>query len=146
MNTKYNLLWIENDPGDIRLFSEYFKTLESSWNLEIVRDGRKALRALEKAKKTPDLIVLDLNVPKIGGMDLLMLIKACHGWQHIPVVIFSDSMSARDIARAREMDALKYVSKPFEPDHYQAAIDDIFMTWAKHTEESLKNNPSKYTA
>lgn len=146
MNTRYNLLWVENDPGDIKLFSEHFKSLKGNWSLEIARDGRKALRALEKAKKIPDLIVLDLNVPKIGGMDLLMLIKACHGWQHIPVVIFSDSPSARDIARAREMEALKYVTKPFEPDHYQAAIEDIFMTWTHHIEASLKNKPGKYTA
>lgn len=146
METKRKLLWVENDPGDIRLFSEHFKTLEDGWNVEIVRDGRQALRTLEKNKQMPDLIVLDLNVPKIGGLDLLMLIKACHGWQNIPVVIFSDSMSARDIARAREMHALKYVNKPFEPDNYQAAIEDIFMTWARHTEESLKGNPSQYMA
>lgn len=110
------ILIIEDNPGDVRLLSEAFTELEARVSIRVARDGAEGLGIVLHSDYSdgwrPDLILLDLNLPKINGHEVLARIKGDPVKRLIPVIVLSSSRAESDIERAYEAHANAYVRKP----------------------------------
>lgn len=116
------ILLVEDNPGDIRLIQEAFKEGGFSSHLNITRDGEQALAFLRQQgdysrSPRPSFVILDLNLPRKDGREVLAEIKKDGKLRQIPVVILSTSTSAEDILHAYDLHANCYVSKPLDIEH-----------------------------
>ena len=132
-----NILLVEDNPGDVILAKEALKiTAESpdSYHLTIARDGEEALRFLfrrdhHRNSPRPDIIFLDLNLPRKNGFEVLQEIKACEELKSIPVIVFSTSASEFDINTSYEHKANCYVTKPVDFDDFIHVMGNIITFW-----------------
>jgi len=133
------ILLIEDSPGDVRLTREVLKDGKMLNNLSVVGDGVEALAFLARQNQyanapRPDLILLDLNLPKKDGREVLAEVKANRSWQRIPVVVLTTSHSEEDILKAYNLHANCYISKPIDLDQFikvLQAIEDFWLTIVK---------------
>jgi CheY-like chemotaxis protein len=129
-----HILLVEDNPGDIRLVREALSECKVKHQLEVVVDGVKALKYLRREKSSlngslPDLILLDLNLPKKDGREVLMEIKQDTDLRHIPVIIFSSSEAEEDILSSYDHHANCYVCKPLDLDAFIEVIELIIRFW-----------------
>ncbi|MEU2156203.1 response regulator [Streptomyces sp. NPDC019396] len=130
------VLLVEDDPGDELMTREAFEDNKIGNTLHVVRDGQEALDFLYRRGEhgdapRPDLILLDLNLPKYDGRQVLERIKADTDLTHIPVVVLTTSSAEEDILRSYRLHASAYVTKPVDLEQFIAAIrkiDDFFVT------------------
>ncbi|MGW8954585.1 response regulator [Streptomyces sp. NPDC055709] len=130
------VLLVEDDPGDELMTREAFEDNKIGNTLHVVRDGEEALDFLYRQGEhtgapRPDLILLDLNLPKYDGRQVLERIKADADLTHIPVVVLTTSAAEEDILRSYQLHASAYVTKPVDLEQFIAAIrkiDDFFVT------------------
>jgi chemotaxis family two-component system response regulator Rcp1 len=118
---KVEVLLVEDNPGDIRLIQEAFKEGEVYSHLNVTRDGEQAMAYLRQEgtysrSPRPAFILLDLNLPRKDGREVLEEIKSDKGLRQIPVVILSTSTNAEDVRRAYDLHANCYVPKPLDVD------------------------------
>ena len=135
-NRPINILLIEDNPGDVRLTQEAFKEGKVSTNLEIVMDGVEAIKYLRKQEKyadaaTPDLILLDLNLPKRDGREVLKEVKADDELKRIPIVILTTSNAEQDIIKSYNLHVNCYINKPVDYDKFFDIIQKIEDFWLK---------------
>jgi two-component system, chemotaxis family, response regulator Rcp1 len=130
-----NMLMVEDDPGDVDLAREALRSVgENNIVLNIVEDGDKALGYLQRKEpyekaSTPDLILLDLNLPRKDGREFLHDIKAIEGLKSIPIIVFTTSTAARDVEEAYRLGANCYITKPFEFAQYKKIFQAICDFW-----------------
>ncbi|MET9730502.1 response regulator [Streptomyces sp. NPDC006458] len=130
------VLLVEDDPGDELMTREAFEDNKIGNTLHVVRDGEEALdflyrRGAHTQAPTPDLILLDLNLPKYDGRQVLERVKSDPDLAHIPVVVLTTSSAEEDILRSYKLHANAYVTKPVDLDQFIAAvrqIDEFFVT------------------
>ena len=130
------VLLVEDDPGDELMTREAFEDNKINNTLHVVRDGQEALDFLYRAgpyadAPRPDLILLDLNLPKYDGRQVLQRIKSDEALAHIPVVVLTTSSAEEDILRSYRLHANAYVTKPVGLDQFIAAvrqIDEFFVS------------------
>ncbi|MFE3855904.1 response regulator [Streptomyces griseorubiginosus] len=130
-----DVLLVEDDPGDELMTREAFEDNKIGNTLHVVRDGEEALDFLYRRgdhtdAPQPDLILLDLNLPKYDGRQVLEKIKSDPELSHIPVVVLTTSAAEEDILRSYRLHANAYVTKPVDLDQFIAAvrqIDDFFV-------------------
>ncbi|RPI18785.1 MAG: response regulator [Ignavibacteriae bacterium] len=125
---------IEDNPADIVLTQEAFKECKTEHNISYVNDGIEAIKYLKKADKykncrTPDIILLDLNLPKKDGRQVLAEIRADEKLKNIPVIILSTSKNENDIYASYELNANCYIPKPVELDSFFEIIACIERFW-----------------
>lgn len=133
------ILLVEDNPGDIRLTKEALKESTIANNLHVAIDGVEALDFLRKRGRfsnspTPDLILLDLNLPRKGGIEVLAEIKANEEFKIIPIVVLSTSQSEKDILESYKLHVNCFVTKPVEFDEFMTvlkSIEDFWFTIAK---------------
>lgn len=128
------ILLVEDNPGDARLTLEAFKEGKVLNNITIAKDGVEALAFLRRQgpyadAKTPDLILLDLNLPKKSGREVLAEIKEDEQLKKIPVVVLTTSADKDDIARAYNLHANCYVTKPVDLEQFLRAVQSIENFW-----------------
>lgn len=131
-----DILMVEDNPGDVRLTREALKGAKVLHELNVVTDGEAALdylfrRAPYEDATRPDLILLDLNLPRKDGREVLTAIKADRFLKSIPVVILTTSQAEEDVLRAYSLSANCYVTKPVDFDQFTRivqAIEDFWMT------------------
>jgi two-component system, chemotaxis family, response regulator Rcp1 len=128
------ILLVEDNPGDVRLTLEAFKGGRVLNNFTVMNDGVEALAYLRKqgeyAKSVvPDLILLDLNLPKRDGREVLAEIKADKNLRKIPVVVLTTSAAEEDIARAYGAHANCYITKPVDLDQFLRVVQSIESFW-----------------
>lgn len=131
-----NILLVEDNPGDVRLTIEALRDGKVRNVLNVVGDGVEALRFLNREGKyaeapRPDLILLDLNLPKMDGREVLSRIKADDLLKTIPVVILTTSQAEQDILRSYALHANCYVTKPVDLDqfiHVVRSIEDFWLS------------------
>jgi chemotaxis family two-component system response regulator Rcp1 len=134
-----DILLVEDNPGDVRLTVEALKEGKVHNNLSAVGDGVKAMAFLRREGKyadapRPDLILLDLNLPKKDGREVLAEIKADTKLKRIPVVILTTSKAEEDILKTYNLHANCYVTKPVGLDQFievVKAIEDFWLTVVK---------------
>ncbi|MBY8982526.1 MAG: response regulator [Candidatus Lokiarchaeota archaeon] len=129
-----DILIIEDNPGDILLLKEAFKETQLHYNLHIVEDGIKALLFLKKRENyvnvpRPDLIILDLNLPKKSGYEILNEIKQERSLKKIPVLILTISSSEEDITKSYESHANCFIKKPVDMDKFINIVQGIADFW-----------------
>lgn len=127
------LLVVEDNPGDVRLLREAFDEGGAVINYQVARDGEEALKLLLAAepKRRPDLILLDLNLPKISGHEVLRRLKADPELKRIPVIILSSSKAEADIRKAYDAHANAYLKKPSTLEGLLAATEHITKFWMR---------------
>ncbi|MCE5181836.1 MAG: response regulator [Betaproteobacteria bacterium] len=129
-----DILLIEDNPGDVRLTREAMKEARIAVNLNVANDGLEAMAMLHQeapydSLPLPDLILLDLNMPRMDGREVLRLIKSDERLKHIPVVILTTSAAEKDIAQAYGMHANCYITKPVELDQFMEIVKAIEGFW-----------------
>ena len=133
------ILLVEDNPGDVRLTREALREGKVRNNLHVAADGVEALHFLRKEGRfadavRPDLILLDLNLPKKDGREVLEDIKSDPDLRYIPVVVLTSSQAEQDILRAYDLHANCYVTKPVDLDqfiHVVRSIEDFWFTIVK---------------
>ncbi len=128
------ILLVEDSPGDQRLTREALKEGKINNNLYIVEDGEEALAFLRKegpfsTVPRPDLILLDLNLPKMNGQEVLEIIKQDEKLKRIPVVILTTSQADEDILKAYNLNANCYITKPVDFDQFSHVVKKIQEFW-----------------
>jgi chemotaxis family two-component system response regulator Rcp1 len=129
-----DILLVEDNPGDVRLIQEAFKSGKIRNNLYIVHDGVEALDFLHQKDSftevpRPDLILLDLNLPKKDGRQVLEEIKYKSDLRRIPVLILTSSKTDEDILRSYDLHANCYIPKPVDPNEFIHVIRSIESFW-----------------
>jgi chemotaxis family two-component system response regulator Rcp1 len=133
------VLLVEDSPGDVRLTREAFRTANGSIRLDVAADGVEAMAFLRRQgahvnAPRPDLILLDLNLPKMDGREVLAHIKADEDLKTIPTVILTTSDAEADIVQSYQLQANCYLSKPVQLDAFESlvkSINDFWLTKAK---------------
>jgi chemotaxis family two-component system response regulator Rcp1 len=133
---KVEVLLVEDNPGDIRLIQEAFHEGEMSSNLNVARDGEQAMAYLRQqgiysGSPRPAFILLDLNLPRKDGREVLAEIKQDKALRQIPVVILSTSTNDDDVRRAYDLHANCYVPKPLDIDqlvHIGKSLEEFWLT------------------
>src|SRR5262245_42699097 len=110
MNPK--ILLIEDDLDDIELLQDALLKQGVSYSMEDVNDGNEALDYIQLNKRIPDIIILDMNLPKVHGRDIIPVIKLSETFSHVPLLILTTSSSPDDIEYAYKNGANKYLKKP----------------------------------
>lgn len=127
------ILLVEDNPADVRLL-ELALRKHPQMSLDVVGDGDAAMAFLEgtsteASKGRPDLVLLDLNLPRRDGLSVLQAIRDDDELTSLPVVVLSSSRSEEDVARAYRLHASSYVTKPTAFDRWQAIVDDLEGYW-----------------
>jgi two-component system, chemotaxis family, response regulator Rcp1 len=130
------ILLVEDNPGDVRLTREALKEAKFRNKVQVVGDGIEALAYLRQEGQysgamRPHLIMLDLNLPRMDGREVLAAIKKDADLRRIPVVVLSSSEAESDIARAYELHANAYVTKPVDIDHFLQVVKAIEEFWVE---------------
>lgn len=128
------VLLVEDNPGDVRLITEALKDARIHLHLTVTTDGVEALALLRREGKyasalLPDLILLDLNLPKMSGHEVLTTIKQDEKFRRIPVVIVTSSQADRDIAMSYENHANCFVTKPVDLDQFFKVVQALREFW-----------------
>ena len=128
------VLLIEDSPGDVRLTKEALKEGNILNTLHVVNDGVEAMSFLKKegeyqSSPTPDLILLDLNMPKKDGREVLSEIKADLKLKSIPVVVLTTSSAEEDILKSYDLHANCYITKPVDLDQFIEVVKSINAFW-----------------
>lgn len=134
MGKPIEILLVEDNPGDVRLTQEVFKESKISNKLHVVKDGVAAMDFLHHQGKgangvRPDLILLDLNLPKKDGREVLAEIKADDDLKRIPVVVLTTSKAEEDILRSYSLHANCYLTKPIEFERFFNLVKYIEEFW-----------------
>jgi chemotaxis family two-component system response regulator Rcp1 len=128
------VLLVEDSPGDVRLTQEAFRDANKSIHLHVAADGVEAMaflrqQGLHAHAPRPELILLDLNLPKMDGREVLALIKEDPNLKTIPTVILTTSEAEADIVRSYQLQANCYLSKPVQLDAFEALVKSINDFW-----------------
>ena len=140
----FEILLAEDNPGDVRLTREALSTTSISFRLHVVPDGVETVAFLRRqgpyaATPRPDLILLDLNMPRMDGRHVLALLKNDASLRRIPIVILSSSQNAAEIEAAYELQANCYVTKPTDLDQFISIVQAIEEFWATSAELPLSS-------
>jgi CheY-like chemotaxis protein len=128
------VLLVEDDPGDVVLIQEAFAYNKVRNSLQVAGDGVEAMAYLRSADTRPDLILLDLNLPRKDGREVLAEIKSDPVLRSIPVVVLTTSKAEEDILRSYDLHANAYVTKPVDFNRFIEVvrqIDEFFVTVVK---------------
>lgn len=129
-----HVLLVEDNEGDILLTKEAFENSKVTNQLSVVKDGQEAIYFLTKEGNyseagTPDFLLLDVNLPKRNGFEVLKFIKEHNGLKHIPVIMLSTSSSPKDINQSYQNYANCFITKPGNADKYFDLISRIEKFW-----------------
>jgi CheY-like chemotaxis protein/DNA-binding Xre family transcriptional regulator len=136
--TTVEILLVEDNPDDVALTLEGFRQARIANPVHVVTDGQEALDFLfatgphqnRKSQRLPRVILLDLNLPKIDGLEVLRRIKANPATKDIPVVVLTSSRNSRDVIASRRLGAATYIVKPVDFQNFSRVAPEIHMKWA----------------
>jgi CheY-like chemotaxis protein len=128
------ILLVEDNPGDVRLTLEAFKDCKMENPLDVVPDGVEALAYLRREgpyrdKPVPDLILLDLNLPRMDGREVLAAIKGDERLKTIPVVVLTTSKAEQDVAKSYLLQASCFITKPVDFEQFNDVVRGIDSFW-----------------
>ena len=132
------VLLVEDNPGDIRLTREAFRSVNPYIRVSVARDGAEALAFLHQTgdhfqAPHPDIVLLDLNLPRLHGREVLSHMKSDALLKTIPVIILTTSTNPLDIATSYELQANSYLKKPTEWEGFQELVKSLNSFWLTHS-------------
>ena len=144
-----DILLVEDNPGDVLLTEEALLEGDLDYNIHVVPDGEEALKFLRREdpymdSPVPHIVLLDLNLPKLGGREVLMEIKKDDTLKHIHVVVLTTSKAEEDVSKSYELHANCFVTKPVDFErfgHVVRSIQNFWMTVVKLPPEPMKSIP-----
>jgi two-component system, chemotaxis family, response regulator Rcp1 len=130
------ILLVEDNPGDVRLTQEALRGAKVANDLQVVGDGEAAIEYLRRRGRyvdapRPDIVLLDLNLPRLDGREVLMDIKSDPDLAKIPIIILTSSTAERDIHSAYELHANCYISKPVDFTEFIEAVRSLEGFWLR---------------
>jgi CheY-like chemotaxis protein len=133
-NRPVEILMAEDNPGDVRLTQEALKESKILNHLHVVGDGEEAMAFLRRQGKyaaaaRPDLILLDLNMPKMDGRSVLAEVKGDAELRRIPVVVLSSSSAEQDIVKSYDLHANCYITKPVDLEQFSVVVKTVEEFW-----------------
>jgi chemotaxis family two-component system response regulator Rcp1 len=123
------IMLIEDNPGDVRLVKEALADSKILNNLHVAMDGEQALKMLRSEGFKPDLIFLDLNLPRLDGYEVLNVIKDDPDLRLIPVVVLTSSRSEADVIRSYERYANCFINKPLDMNQFVEVVRSVQNFW-----------------
>ncbi|MFP8952352.1 response regulator [Natrialbaceae archaeon A-arb3/5] len=128
------ILLVEDNPGDVRLTQEAFNGLSSDVSLTVTTDGSEALDVLQErhndaSVSLPDLILLDLNLPRTNGFEFLETIREDPELARLPVLILTSSSTTEDIIESYDLAANAYLTKPSSPAEFETMVEAVSEFW-----------------
>jgi two-component system, chemotaxis family, response regulator Rcp1 len=144
-----DVLLVEDSPGDVRLAQEAFRSVRETVRLHVATDGVEAMAFLMQqgdnaCSPRPDFILLDLNLPKMDGREVLALIKKHEGLKSIPTVILTTSDAEADILKSYELMANCYLTKPVQLEAFEAVVKSLDLFWLKKIDFSKPMPSNKF--
>jgi len=129
-----DILLIEDDEGDIDLILEVMKDIRKGLSITVVRDGSEAMDLLRSLDDTmlpvlPRLIMVDLNVPRVDGRELIRLLKSDERLRIIPIIVFTTSDDPRDVQLTYDLGANCYITKPSGVEIFSSTMDCLIRFW-----------------
>lgn len=129
-----DILLVEDNPGDVRLTREAFTEISLEEELHVVNDGEEALEFVHRRgdhedAPRPDLVLLDLNLPKVDGMEVLEEIKGDPELRRIPVVVLTGSEAQEDIVESYDRHTNAYLTKPIDPEEFVDLVSSFENFW-----------------
>ena len=130
----FEILLVEDNPGDVFLTQEAFREGAFTHHISVAEDGVEAIRFLRREGRyknapVPDLILLDLNLPRKDGRELLAEVKNDPALQHIPIIVLTTSRADQDVTRAYRLHANCYLTKPIQMDSFLSMIRSVEDFW-----------------
>ena len=131
-----HILLVEDNPGDVRLTQEALRGARVANDLHVVGDGEEAIEYLRRRGRyvdapRPDIVLLDLNLPRLDGREVLMDIKSDPDLAKIPIIVLTSSSAERDIQAAYELHANCYISKPVDFTEFIEAVRSLEGFWLR---------------
>lgn len=130
-----DILLVEDNPGDVRLIQEAFNAVEIAMDFRTVTNGKEALDLLDTCQDSsstpyPDLILLDLNLPRVDGFAVLEALRDDPAYPPLPVLVLTSSEAEEDVVKSYEEAANAYLTKPTNPDEFVALAEAVAEFWA----------------
>lgn len=125
-----NVLLIEDDMIEVMKLNRATKSLHLNHKIREANNGEEALNLLQQKDNLPDIILLDLNMPKINGIEFLRILKADERLRYIPTIILTTSSNQRDLLECYKIGVSGYVLKPLKYEDYVSKIDKLLAYWS----------------
>lgn len=125
-----NVLLIEDDMIEVMKLNRVASALDLKHTITEANNGEEALKLLEKKDNLPDIILLDLNMPKINGIEFLKILKSDERLKYIPTIILTTSNNQRDLLECYKEGIAGYVLKPLKYEHYVQKIEKLLAYWS----------------
>lgn len=132
MSRPLNILLVEDDAIEIMKFNRVLKNLETKHKITEANNGEDALNILKDREINPDIIILDLNMPKVSGLEFLKIIKKDESRKYIPTIILTTSNNHTDIKECYRMGIAGYVVKPLKHDDYMVSTKKLLEYWSNN--------------
>jgi CheY-like chemotaxis protein len=130
------VLLVEDNAGDALLVGQALAQSPMPVHLRVARDGEQALQMLRESDLKPDLVILDLNIPKISGYGVL----ASYQLEQTPVIVFTASQNELDRDRAFSLGASGFIRKPMDLDEYKDAVCSMVQKWVPHGDDDAEGS------
>lgn len=127
------VLVVEDEPADVALLQLAFEQCSQWSSVDIVNNGEQALSWLRRQPRRPDWVLLDLNLPRMGGKEVLRELRKDPQFGHLPVVVFSSSINLQDVTECYELGANCYVEKPYEFGKLVELLNSLARFWRNTT-------------
>ncbi len=132
------ILLVEDNPDDIALTTRAFRKYNLVNKIDIARDGVEAIEYLKNNQNLPSLVLLDIKLPKVDGLEVLQFIRKNESTNLLPVVILTSSKEERDLIESYKLGANSFVRKPVDFDEFMEAVKELGLYWLL-----LNENPYK---
>lgn len=129
---KLKILLIEDDTIEVMKLKRAISGLDLEITLIEAKNGEKALQLLEDHQNLPDILFLDLNMPKINGIEFLKIIKSNEVLRYLPTVILTTSSNRKDVLECYKVGVAGYIIKPLKYDHYVEKIHKTLLYWSEN--------------
>ena len=130
MHNSLHILLIEDDTIEIMKFNRVLSSLKLNHEITEVNNGEEALDLLQNAKRLPDIILLDLNMPKMNGIEFLQILKNNEVFKFIPTIILTTSNNERDVLECYKIGIAGYILKPLKYEEYRSKIRSLLEYWS----------------
>lgn len=138
MTKKLKILLIEDDTIEVMKLNRTISTLKLDHKVVVANNGEEALKILDNKDAIPDIILLDLNMPKINGIEFLTILKKNKDLNHIPSIILTTSSNQKDLMECYKIGIAGYIIKPLKYEEYVSNIEKLLAYWSMNELKRIK--------